>query len=721
MAAEEKKYLVNVESNLDEYAKKAKMADQAVTDFVEANARLLTSSDKTSEEYIKASAQLKVLQKNRSDANKMVENAVRVQNAEVGSYDKLYQAWKNAQVQLKLMPNMYTINEKGVRVLSTAYIEQSKKVADAKKALDDFGRGVHDNRLNVGNYTDSIKQAMGEMNMMPGALGQVTSQVGRLGTAFKALLANPVVAALAAIVGVLGLLGKAFKNSQVLMDAWEKVSSALAATFNVLLDRVSNFAEFLGSIFSKELRESRAEAKALNDELLGIDETMTRQEKRKIRRESRKGVIEEIKEEAKQARDLTDAEQALEDAEIAFIQRRAEMKRSIEELFSSTKDENLSNQERVDNLDEAIRLTKEMTAIEMEFAKERARISQERVDQGNSTREELRANEEAQAHAAEVEAQGFKEIKRLGSERLSLIRKMTAEEKKALEEREKMAEAELEVKRKAMEESKKLLTKEIEDYRKHMEELRLMKEEEAIAQAEREREIYLSNQENLLTIREYNADNIFNIERRRLALQKEEEIKIAEQTGADVNLIRAKYSAINRDIDRAEYESKLMLYQDFAGSLAQLFGEQTAIGKIAAVAQATINTYLAASKALATYPPPMSYIAMAASIATGIANVKKILEVKSGLPGDTGGGGSIPTAISASAPAQRAFAPSTGTTFFNQPQLSQEQLNTLPNQQLLTAEDITAAIAKMPAPVVTVEDINAKTAAVKKVNVRATI
>lgn len=721
MAAEEKKYLVNVESNLDEYAKKAKMADQAVTDFVEANARLLTSSDKTSEEYIKASAQLKVLQKNRSDANKMVENAVRVQNAEIGSYDKLYQAWKNAQVQLKLMPNMYTINEKGVRVLSTAYIEQSKKVADAKKALDDFGRGVHDNRLNVGNYTDSIKQAMGEMNMMPGALGQVTSQVGRLGTAFKALLANPVVAVLTAIVGVLGLLGKAFKNSQTLMDAWEKVSSALAATFNVLLDRVSNFAEFLGSIFSKELRESRAEAKALNDELLGIDETMTRQEKRKIRRESRKGVIEEIKEEAKQARDLTDAEQALEDAEIAFIQRRAEMKRSIEELFSSTKDENLSNQERVDNLDEAIRLTKEMTAIEMEFAKERARISQERVDQGNSTREELRANEEAQAHAAEVEAQGFKEIKRLGSERLSLIRKMTAEEKKALEEREKMAEAELEVKRKAMEESKKLLTKEIEDYRKHMEELRVKKREEAIAQAEREREIYLTNQENLLTIREYNADNIFNIERRRLALQKEEEIKIAEQTGADVNLIRAKYSAINRDIDRAEYESKLMLYQDFAGSLAQLFGEQTAIGKIAAVAQATINTYLAASKALATYPPPMSYIAMAASIATGIANVKKILEVKSGLPGDSGGGGTIPTAISASAPAQRAFAQPTGTTFFTQPQLSQEQLNTLPNQNLLTAEDIERAIAKMPAPVVTVEDINAKIAAVKKVNVRATI
>ena len=217
------------------------------------------------------------------------------------------------------------------------------------------------------------------------------------------------------------------------MEAFERVSSTIAATFKVLLDRVSNFVEFLGSIFSKELRASREEAKLLNDELLGIDETMTRQEKRKIRRESRKGVIEEIKEEAKQSRDLTKAEQELEDAEIAFIQRRAEMKRSIEELFSSTKNENLSNKERVENLDKAIALTKELTAKEVLFAKERARIVSEQVNMGKSRDEEIREREEALAHAAEVEAQGFKEIKRLGSERLSLIRKMTAEEKKAVE------------------------------------------------------------------------------------------------------------------------------------------------------------------------------------------------------------------------------------------------------------------------------------------------
>jgi hypothetical protein len=48
-------------------------------------------------------------------------------------------------------------------------------------------------------------------------------------------------------------------------------------------------------------------------------------------------------------------------------------------------------------------------------------------------------------------------------------------------------------------------------------------------------------------------------------------------------------------------------------------------------------------------------------------------------------------------------------------------LNALPNQNLLTAEQIALAVSKLPAPIVTVEDINAKTSAVQKVEVRANI
>lgn len=246
------------------------------------------------------------------------------------------------------------------------------------------------------------------------------------------------------------------------MDAFNKVSAAIGATFKVLLDRVSNFVEFLGGIFNKELRESRKEAKALNDQLIGIEETMTRREKRELRRANRKGLIEEIREEAAAAYELADAEQALEDEEIKYIQRKAEMQRQIEELRLSTRDETLTNEERLANLDKAIALTQELTDQEVAFAKERARISQEQVDQGNSTREELRQNEELQAAAAEREAQGLKEMKRMASERLTLINQINKAESDAAKQRIDRAEKEVEA-------QKAKLQKEIEDYYKWIE------------------------------------------------------------------------------------------------------------------------------------------------------------------------------------------------------------------------------------------------------------
>ena len=49
------------------------------------------------------------------------------------------------------------------------------------------------------------------------------------------------------------------------------------------------------------------------------------------------------------------------------------------------------------------------------------------------------------------------------------------------------------------------------------------------------------------------------------------------------------------------------------------------IGKVASVANATINTYEAATKALATYPPPLGFAAMSAVLAAGFAQVGQIV------------------------------------------------------------------------------------------------
>jgi chemotaxis protein histidine kinase CheA len=98
-------------------------------------------------------------------------------------------------------------------------------------------------------------------------------------------------------------------------------------------------------------------------------------------------------------------------------------------------------------------------------------------------------------------------------------------------------------------------------------------------------------------------------------------------------------------------ETKVAVAQDAFGALQQIAGEQSAIGKAAAISSATINTYQAATNALANTPapPPFPQIAAAATIASGLAQVRNILKTPD-VNGSTGG-------AAPSAPTIRPFDP----------------------------------------------------------------
>ena len=100
------------------------------------------------------------------------------------------------------------------------------------------------------------------------------------------------------------------------------------------------------------------------------------------------------------------------------------------------------------------------------------------------------------------------------------------------------------------------------------------------------------------------------------------------------------------DADRSRRNEDLRSLSGQLDKGAALFGEQTVANKAMRVASATMDTYAAADTALATLPPPLSFIAAAATIAAGIANVKGILSVK--VPGGKGGSVSAPSAATGS-------------------------------------------------------------------------
>lgn len=94
---------------------------------------------------------------------------------------------------------------------------------------------------------------------------------------------------------------------------------------------------------------------------------------------------------------------------------------------------------------------------------------------------------------------------------------------------------------------------------------------------------------------------------------------------------------------KAEKEAKLANMETVSsavGAVGALIGEQTVAGKIAAIATATIDTYVGANKALAQ-GGLWGFVGAAGVIASGLANIKKILSVK--VEGAKGSAGSAPS------------------------------------------------------------------------------
>jgi hypothetical protein len=121
-------------------------------------------------------------------------------------------------------------------------------------------------------------------------------------------------------------------------------------------------------------------------------------------------------------------------------------------------------------------------------------------------------------------------------------------------------------------------------------------------------------------------------------------------------------------------EQKLGIISNALRTGMQLAGEGTVAGKALGIADATINTYVGATQALSTLPPPFSFIAAAATIAQGLLSVNSIINTPlPSMPGvsDTSGGGG--GARLSAAPVPPSFTPNAPTS------LDQTSINAIGN------------------------------------------
>jgi hypothetical protein len=139
---------------------------------------------------------------------------------------------------------------------------------------------------------------------------------------------------------------------------------------------------------------------------------------------------------------------------------------------------------------------------------------------------------------------------------------------------------------------------------------------------------------------------------------KRDSYKEGTQAFVDANnellAFQQKNAQQQKQIDRDILDAKLSTVSTSLGQIANLLGENSKFGKGLAVTQAIIDTYVGANKAI-SQGGIFGAVAAAGVIATGIANVKKIVATKdptapSFASGSVGGSTAAP-AISAAPPA----------------------------------------------------------------------
>lgn len=285
------------------------------------------------------------------------------------------------------------------------------------------------------------------------------------------------------------------------------------------------------------------------------------------------------------------------------------------------------------------------------YAKEKA-DALERIRQGEiDTEEERRAEEKRQIQKQYEEL--IAEAEKYGQDTLALKEAQRTKEKE-LEEKFKAEDEEKEKEKLEKEQSKKI------------EELELKKEFDSL-NFEQQRAV-LTERENVLL-----QDKI---------LSEEQRTKLEEE-----------YSNARKTIDEKEKEAKrknIEAVSNLLGNLAGVLGESTAAGKAAAVAQATISTYQSAVQSynsLSGIPivgPALGAVAAGVAVASGIANVKKIVSVKT--PKGGGGGASVPSGGGAVTPPKPQFNV-VGNTGVNQ--IAQTLGNQQPVQAYVVANQVT--------------------------------
>lgn len=515
-----------------------------------------------------------------------------------------------------------------------ALAAETKEISDKLKGME---KAVGDNRRNVGNYAESVQEALSNTKGLSGATGalasSMTGAVGSVKAFTTALMANPIVAIIGLVLALISTVEKLMKRNTEMATNLKAAFAPFEVIFSRILDGITNLLNGVAKAFDWV---STKVVSLLNSIGLISDETAKA---------------------ANAAKELTRAEQAIFESETDALVTLSAMSRELANQKSLVADQTKSIKERNTAANQGLSTLKQMENIEVGILKQKYEQIKAQNELSYTSADDRRKEMEALAALQSKQAEYTEKQKELISQASSLQKQETAKNSaaasaaeqakaqaaiKATEQAERrkrelqqetikqmevaLTTLDLSIKERELNNDtnatklanqKELADKSLEIERYRLEQGLISQQEyanketalkletvklqqKAVEEQEAlDKERRAMDEANRKEIEMSEITNQYDLRQAQLDAQYAQEMAAAERIGADTTLVQQKYEKAKEDLTKARVNAELTMSAGLAGQMSSLLGEESEAGKAFGVVQATINTYLGATKALA--------------------------------------------------------------------------------------------------------------------------
>lgn len=209
--------------------------------------RLAKEQEKLKQAYSDQEKEILRLREQRKQANRQTRLEIKAANAAKGSYNAL-----SAQYALnKKRLNEMTQAQRDAAEASEGLVTKTAEIYEEMKRLQ---KETGKTALNVGNYKDSVKEAIGETLGLSGAMDVLSK--------------NPLIGVMGVLVGAVVGLFKAFTRTERGARLMEKASAALSGVMSTLVGFVDQFADTAVDAFNDPVGAVEDLWKAIKDNIV---------------------------------------------------------------------------------------------------------------------------------------------------------------------------------------------------------------------------------------------------------------------------------------------------------------------------------------------------------------------------------------------------------------------------------------------------------------------